>query len=152
MEPEAIRKAVAELDTTRNADEEASWGKLRGLGEHVVPWLVGAFPSFRTWQGRVALVFHAIRYARTSDESFQLGAIGCRDRSYMVRYRACGLLAYSLRVDALPHLEPLLSHKDARTAEDARAAIDAIQSRNHHYFVDRSHSGRSFWSVNEGDR
>ena len=67
----------------------------------------------------------------------------------MVRYRACGLLAYSQRAEALAHLEPLLSHRDARTVEDARAAIDAVQSKNHHYFGDRSHSGRTFWHVNE---
>ncbi len=151
MNPETIRKLLAELDTSRSADTEAPWGRLRSLGPEVVPWLLRAFPSFRTWQGRTALVFHAVRYARTSEESFQLGVLGCRDRSYMVRYRACGLLAYSLRSDALPHLGPLVSHTDTRTVEDARAAVDAIQSRNHHYFRDRHHSGRSFWHVNDGD-
>jgi hypothetical protein len=45
----------------------------------------------------------------------------------------------------------LLRHSDADTVADAKAAIDAIRSRNHHYFVDRSHSGRSFWEVNSGD-
>jgi hypothetical protein len=38
-----------------------------------------------------------------------------------------------------------------RTVEDARAAIDAIARKNHHYFVDRTHSGRSFWVVNPED-
>jgi ABC-type thiamine transport system substrate-binding protein len=48
-------------------------------------------------------------------------------------------------------VKALLTHSDARTVEDARAAIDAISSRNHHYFMDRGHSGRSFWQVTEGD-
>jgi hypothetical protein len=148
---ESIPAAVRALDTTRSLDLEATWSQLRPLGDAVVPHLLEAFATFRAWQGRTALVFHALRYARTSENAFRLGALGCRDRSYMVRYRACGLLAYSQRADALPHLEPLLQHRDARTAEDARAAIDAIRSRNHHYFVDRNHSGRSFWTVNEGD-
>ena len=29
---------------------------------------------------------------------------------------------------------------------DAKAAIDAIKHRNHHYFVDRKHSGRIQWA------
>jgi hypothetical protein len=41
----------------------------------------------------------------------------------------------------------LLGHSDAKTVEDAKAAIDAIQNGNHHNFVDRGHSGRIFWEV-----
>jgi hypothetical protein len=70
----------------------------------------------------------------------------------MVRYRACGLCAYSLRQEALPSLQSLLSHKDGKTVEDAVAAIEAIEQQNHHLFVDRTHSGRSFWIVNESDQ
>lgn len=151
MDAETIRRLVAELDTTRATSAEKAWAELRGLGPAVAPWLLEAFPRFRTWQGRVGLVFHSIRHARTSEEAFRLGALGCRDRSYMVRYRACGLLAYSQRTDAIAHVTPLLSHKDGRTVEDALAAIDAIESRNHHYFVDRDHSGRVHWCVNDDD-
>jgi hypothetical protein len=46
----------------------------------------------------------------------------------------------------------LLQHTDARTREDATRALDAIHHQNHHYFVDRAHSGRSFWVVNETDK
>ena len=152
MSEPTIDAAVRRLDTTRSADGEAAWAALRPLGADVVKLLLDAFPTFRTWQGRTAIAFHATRFARISDHAFHIGVLGCRDRSYMVRYRSCGLLAYSLRADALPHLQPLLSHGDARTVEDARAAIDAIRSRNHHYFMDRGHSGRSFWVVNDDDR
>jgi hypothetical protein len=151
MDSETLREMVSKLDVAGVAALEAAWAPLREHGVDVVPWLLDAFPSFRTWQGRSALVYHAVRYARSSEEAFQLGVLGCRDRSYVVRYRACGLLAYSQRTDALGHLEPLLSHRDTRTVEDARAATDAIESRNHHYFIDWSHSGRSFWRVNDGD-
>ena len=61
-------------------------------------------------------------------------------------------LAYALRADALPALEALRQHADARTREDADRAIDAIRNQKHHYFVDRDHSGRSFWVVNEADK
>jgi hypothetical protein len=81
-----------------------------------------------------------------------VGLAALADRSTVVRYRACGLCAYPLRQDALPGLRLLVSHKDKRTSEDAAAAIDAIEQQNHHLFVDREHSGRSFWVINEGDR
>ena len=117
----------------------------------VVPYLLEAYRTFRKSKGRVSLVFHAIRHARTSEEAFRLGIEALSDKATLVRYRACGLVAYSQRPEAIPHLKALLTHADARTVEDARAAIDAISSRNHHYFVDRGHSGRSFWQVTEGD-
>ena len=146
-----IRSAVLRLDTTSAPDEAEAWAQLRGLGVTVVPYLREAYRTFRKSQGRVALVFHAIRHARASEDAFQLGIEALSDRATLVRYRACGLLAYSQRSVAIPLLNALLTHADARTVEYAKAAIDAISSRNHHYFVDRTHSGRSFWQVNEGD-
>jgi HEAT repeat protein len=151
MDASRIPGLIAAMDTTRTTDHDTAWADLRELGVDVVPHLASAFSSFRTWQGRVSLVFHSIRYARVSDAAFQLGLRGLEDKSYMVRWRACGLLAYSLRKDALAKLQPLLQHADARTREDARAAIDAIEKRNHHLYVDRDHSGRARWVVNEGD-
>lgn len=151
MSPAEIRALVVRLDTTSARVEEEIWAQLRDLGVTVVPYLLEAYRSFRKSKGRVSLVFHAIRYARTSDEAFRLGIDALSDKATLVRYRACSLLAYSQRTDAIKYLKTLLTHPDARTAEDASAAIDAISSRNHHYFVDRDHSGRSFWQVNEGD-
>lgn len=90
---------------------------------------------------------------RAGEDAWEkLRHLGLADRSYMVRYRACGLLAYSLRREALPPLQTLSAHADRRTAEDAAAAIDAIEHRNHDYFADRGHTGRSFWAVNDSDR
>jgi hypothetical protein len=149
---EDIRAAVARLDTTSWRVGEDAWNYLRPTGEAVVPILREAYPRFRKWQGRVSLVYHAIRYARTSDDAFALGLAALNDKATLVRYRACGLLAYSLREEAIPPLEALLDHSDQRTIDDARAALDAIHSCNHHFFVDRSHSGMSFWQVNAGDR
>ena len=151
MTPAEIRERVRRLDTTSSREEEEAWNSLRDLGAVVAPYLAEAYPSFRKWQGRASLVFHSIRYARVSDEAFRLGLDALADKATVVRYRACGLLAYSQRSEALPNLKALVGHHDSRTAQDARAAIDAITRRNHHYFVDRNHSGRSFWEVNEGD-
>jgi hypothetical protein len=152
MSPEAIAVAVARLDTTRSSDREQAWDELRPLGRDVVPYLRRAYPQFRTWQGRVSLVFHAIPHARTSEDAFQLGLAALSDRATLVRYRACGLLAYSLRRDAIEPLETLLDHQDDETAKDARAAILAIRAQDHDLFVDRNLTGRTRWGVTEEDK
>jgi hypothetical protein len=146
-----IRRLVGEIAAGLPTAETA-WESLRALGPAVAPYLLEAYPSAKSWQARTALVFHAIRFARVSEAAYALGQQALRDKSYMARYRACMVLAYSLRADAIPALSPLLEHTDARTREDAARAIDAIQHGNHHYFVDTSHSGRSFWAVNDDDR
>ncbi len=151
MTSDGIRELVRHLDTASTSEEQQAWDQLRNLGAAVVPYLAEAYRSFRKWQGRAALVFHSIRYARVSDDAFRLGLEALSDKSAQVRHRACGLLAYSQRKEAVASLKPLLQHPEARTVEDAKAAIDAITQRNHHYFVDRTHSGRAFWQVNEGD-
>jgi len=152
MTPEEIELQVMKLDTSSARAREEAWQQLKPLGEAVVPYLAKAYPRFRKAQGRVSLVFHSIGYARASEEAFQLGVAALKDKATLVRYRACGLLAYSLRKDALPCLQGVSNHSDDKTAEDAHAAIDAIRRQNHHLFVDRDHSGRIEWVVNEGDR
>ena len=146
---------IRRLVGTIAADEpsaEASWETLRTLGADVAPYLLEAYPTARRWQGRTAIVFHAIRFARTSEAAYALGLRALGDKSYMVRYRACMVVAYALRADAIPALTALQQHADARTREDATCALDAIHHQNHHYFVDRRHRGHSFWVVNDSDR
>ena len=151
MDDDQIREWVRKLDTAKALEGENAWDELKPLGAAVVPFLAEFYPKARKWQGRAALVFHAVAYARTSEAAFQLGVAALRDKATIVRYRACGLCAYSLRSEAIAPLKQLLQHPDSQTIADARAAIDAIQHRNHHYFVDRDHTGRSFWEVNPGD-
>jgi|GEM_PF-1670577 len=152
MTPDEIQTQVRALESTTVRGEEDAWELLKPMGVSVCPYLLAAYPELKKSQGRVSLVYHSIRYARVSEEAFQLGVLALKDRASLVRYRACSLLAYSLRKDALPHLKPLLAHNDEKTAKDAEAAIDAIQSNNHHLFVDRTNSGNTFWVVNEGEQ
>lgn len=146
-----IRRLVDQLDTSRLEDEQNAWMQLRLLGDAVVPYLEEAYPAKSKWQGRLSLVFHAIPYARTSEAAVRLGVAALGDRSYVVRWRACGLLAYSQRRDTLPALTALLRHSDNRTVEDAKAAVAAIKEGNHHLFVDRQRTGRVFWEVGQFD-
>ena len=79
----------------------------------------------------------------------QLGVEALADRSRVVRYRACMLLAYSLERSVLPSLkESENSTSQEETLLDIRAAIDAIENQNSDYFVDRNHSGKKFLRVN----
>ncbi|MEZ0243026.1 MAG: hypothetical protein ACAH11_06590, partial [Sphingomonas sp.] len=74
-----------------------------------------------------------------------------KDKSKLVRYRACGLLAYALRKEAIPALEAMRGDPDWQVRQSAKAAVFAIRERNHHLFIDRAGSGRAFWEVNRDD-
>jgi hypothetical protein len=151
MTPAEIRKVVQKLNASTVAGEEEAWSQLRSLGVAVVPLLREAYPKFRRWQGRDSLVFHSIRYGRVSEDAFLLGMEALNDRAMVVRYRACALLAYSLRRDAIPSLKALLETDTSRVAADIEAAMLAISEQNHHLFMDRDSSGRVSWTVNEED-
>lgn len=119
--------------------------------EALVPMLVLAYPKIRHGEGRASILFWLPRYARRRSDVIDLARTALADRAYLARSEACGILAYSLRDDVISDLELLLGHAHPETRADATAAIDAIKHKNHHYFVDRKHSGNTFWNVNPGD-
>jgi hypothetical protein len=88
------------------------------------------------------MVFHALLFCGSDDRAVKPAVTALGDRSRIVRHRACTLLACSLRPDAISNLRKILDYSDAATVADSGAAIDAIEHRNHHYFVDRDHSGK----------
>jgi HEAT repeat protein len=151
MQDQEIRDLVASMDTKDNAARENIWLKLRDLGNQIAPFFEEFFPQAKKLEARRDMAFHCIRFARESESAYRIGLLAITDKSTIVRYRGCCILAYSLRRDALPALQSLLNHTDSKTVEDARAAIDAIKSGNHHYFVDRDHSGKVRWQVNSDD-
>lgn len=113
------------------------------LGEKFPELMLATYRISRKWRVRVSCVFFSIHYARDAEAAVQLGLQAIKDRSKVVRYRACMLLAWSLRSDALPALrEALATCESQETKEDLEAAIDAIENNNSNYFVDRDHSGR----------
>ena len=130
--------------------EESALFQQYGL-ENLIPLLIESFPKVRLGQGRTSILFWLIRYARIRQDVVDLAVSALKDRSYSVRESACSILAYSLRPDVASSLAVLHSHKDPNTRADAAAAIDAISHKNHHYYMDRSHTGNSFWGVNPGD-
>ena len=148
---EDIRTLITQLDAPNWGEVEDVRERLVPLGDAVLTHFVTAYPTLRTWKARVAVVYTAVKFARRSALAQQLGRMALTDKSTHVRYRACMLVAYALDREALPELRALLTHKDVKTVEDARAAIDAIEHRNHHLFQDRNHTGRVFWTVSGAD-
>lgn len=147
-----IAEAIDRLDVLGAEEQANAWVQLRPLGYGIVPHLLAAYPRFRKWQGRTALVYYATRYARISEEALELGLAALDDRSYMVRYRACALLAYSLREDVIPTIEAVAKADDSEfVRSNAQKALNAIKARNHHLWADSSLSGRTIWHVNPGD-
>lgn len=119
--------------------------------ENLLPYYVQAFYLINNWPGRMYISFWLARYARKYPMVVQMAVHGLRDRSYIVRHHCCGTLAFALDIDTIEHLQALKDHKDKKTHEDAEAAIDAIKNMNHHYFVDRSHTGKVHWAPGKID-
>ena len=145
MQAERVRTLVQAFNTSKRSEIDAAWVVADSVGDDLLVLLSEALPQIRKWQGRASIMRYVGRFSRTSDIAFSMGVAATRDRSYDVRHYACALLAYSLRPTALPILSSLLAHPDRRTAEDAKAAIDAIKRNNHNFFRDRDHSGKINW-------
>lgn len=140
MNPDRIQQCLSKLDGRGSDDEFAAVQELAQLGSQFPEVLLAAYRSSRNWSNRTSYVYHATKYSRSSDAAFALGIEALSDRSKYVRYRACKLLAVAQRDEAIEPLRSLLSDPDSN--EDAAAAIDAIEHKNHNLFLDRDHSGK----------
>lgn len=146
MDAKEIETLLEQLDGTGAEPEWAAVERLRALGPGLPKRLHERFRSARGWRARSSCVYHAMRYAKESEDAVALGLNAIRDRSKVVRYRGAMLLAYSQRPDVVPHLRSAL-HAVSEGADDIAAAIDAIEHRNHDFFVDREHSGKVKLSI-----
>lgn len=147
MTSELDSELSALVDDLDGSGSENEWRAVKRLREalqcDLPKVLLARYQSQKSWKPRSSYVYHATRYARESDAAVELGKLATSDRSKVVRYRACKLLAYSLRRELLPFLSKLLSDtSDQTTRGDIEAAMDAIATQNHNYFVDRDHSGK----------
>lgn len=143
MRNEVIDILLGKLDSSSSDQRHQAIAELIKLGVSLPPLLLEKYRSSKKWQTRCSCVYHAIRYSRDDENTFQLGIEALSDKSKVVRYRACMLLACSLKKDALSALRELASRSsDRETQANAHAAIDAIENQNTNYFVDRDHSGK----------
>ena len=139
MNKSEIAKYLNKLDGSGSDEEYQAIKSLSSLGDKLPSLLLKKYHSSSKWGERASCVYHAIKYAHKNQDAFQLGIESIKDKSKKVRYRACMLLAVSQNIKAIPYLKPLLNVSGSQ--EDAKAAIDAIENKNHNYFVDRDHSG-----------
>ena len=145
MRDSRVDTLVRAFSKTRRAEIDAAWTIAESMGDDQLVLFSEAFPHVTKAEGRASILRYVGRFSRESEVAFGMGMEALNDRAYAVRYYGVAILAYSLRDDALPALSRLLKHADARTSEDAKAAIDAIKSKNHHFFKDRQHTGKILW-------
>ena len=149
-----VEDVVPALDRGSNRDLAAGLASLFARYGHdalVVPF-IDAFPRIGHAAGRSAVLFFLIRFAREQSAVVDLATRALTDEAELVRREACAVLAFSLREDVLPALEALASRPDDAAREWAVAAMDAITHRNHHYFLDRAHTGTIRWTPDAPDR
>jgi hypothetical protein len=144
-----IEQHLRKLDGRGSDSEFHAVKLLANLGDVFPKLLLEKYRSATKLGDRASCVYHATKYANSNEAAFTLGTEALRDRSKVVRYRACLLLAVAQRPEAICSLERLLS--DPISGSDAKAAIDAIRNRNQHYFVDRDHSGKMFLKIGPVD-
>lgn len=157
LESTILNPSVDEVATTYShatsralADAERALFKSFWLKD-LLPLMVDAYPRVTLGAGRAAILSRLLRHARGNPKIISLAVSALNDRAYIVREHACSILAYSLDDNAIPSLVPLRSHKDPKTVADANAAIDAISHSNHHFYVDREHTGSVRWGVKPSD-
>ena len=144
-----ILSLLSQLDGSGSDQEYKAIAELRKLGDDLPKTLFEKYKTSKKWGERASCVYHCISYAREVDAASQLGIAALDDKSKAVRYRACMLLAYSLKREALPALTQKKASTDSEeTLKDINAAIDAIEHQNSDFFVDRSHSGKIKLNLN----
>lgn len=130
-----VDELVAGLDKKRQADVDQAQNRLlnpHGI-ERLIPRLIAAYERIKSWRGRNVILFELIRFARNRPEVLELALVGLNDPAYFVRMQSCVMLAYSQREDMIPHLKEILSHKDKKTRQYAKAAINAITTNTVFY-------------------
>jgi hypothetical protein len=145
MLAEPVKTLAESFSTSKRSEIDAAWALAEPLGDELLGQLAEAFPHIGKFEGRASIMRYVGKFSRTNEIAFGMALAATRDRSYDVRHYGCAALAYSLRVTAPPTLSSLLAHSDGRTVNDAKAAIDAIRSKNHNFFRDRAHTGKILW-------
>jgi len=139
LRAEEIEVLLSQLNGSGSDTEFSAVAALQSTG--LLPaLLLSKYLRSRAWKERASCVYHAIKFARESQEAFELGLNALQDKSKVVRYRATMLLAISQRREAIPHLQQL-EILGGTSASDAKAAVQAIEAGNPNLFVDRDGSG-----------
>jgi hypothetical protein len=127
-----VATLLAELDGSGSDRELGAVTKLHDmLGKDFPRYLLQKYTVSKDRAVRGSCVYHATKYAKFSEDAISLARLALQDKSQLVRYGACTLLAYSLRKDLLLELHEILATTPKNSKEDVLAAIDAIANQNH---------------------
>lgn len=141
-----LRTISESLSLVDGSGSDSEWKvvlELRNqLGSEFPRMLFEHYKLSRNWRTRASCVYHCFVFASTSEVARQLAIAALNDKSRVVRYRACQLLAYSQDMKLLPLLSTKLAEISPDSKDDLLAVVDAIQNQNQNYFVDRSHTGK----------
>jgi hypothetical protein len=141
-----VRRELARTDSADAEGVALCWRRraLCPLEAECLPLVLEQYRQTRHWQGRASQVYQATGFAPYHEAAVELGIEALTDRSLNVRYRACGLLAYGGHAEAVPYLTRLAREGDERTARYARAALEAVASRDMSRFLAQDEPGRRF--------
>lgn len=154
--PVGMKAYLPDVAAIIAAYDHKTWGDIdRAHGEltqryglvPLLPLLIVACRSLRSWKARKTLLFYLLPHAREYPAMVDLALDLIHDRARMVREEALGILAYSLERRALDALKQNLAHPDPDTRASVVAAIDAIEHQDHHRFLDRDHQCNTRWIV-----
>lgn len=125
VDPDKISEYLAYLDGRAASNEADAISGLEAMGVDVPALMLKRYEHSRRWSDRASSVHHCTRYASLSPAAFELGVIALRDRSRLVRSRACMLLTFTQNPKAIEPLRELLD--DAALRDEAAAAIDILE-------------------------
>jgi hypothetical protein len=143
-----VEKILQQLDGKGSDKERAAIHELRdSLGTAFPDQMLSHYRNSRLKSIRASCLFYCFPNARTSNAAKELAMLALRDKSKVVRYRACQLLAYSQDRNLLGRIEQVRNSFDAESRPDLEAALDAISNQNQNFFKDREHSGSIFMEL-----
>jgi hypothetical protein len=139
----ALNLLLDKINGSGNDEEISAVSELdKHLGAQLAVHLLDRFKNAKKCKARDGFAWYSIRYRHTP-AALELGLLAIKDKSTGVRIGGCLLLACIQSDAALPDLYAALELQADDKKHDFLAAIDAIESKNPHYFVDRQHTGLS---------
>lgn len=129
MNNERLHKYLTYLDGRSSANEYEAIAFLEASGIDVPGLLLKRYKISRRWSDRESCLRHSMKYAKTNEDAYQIGIMALRDRSKVVRNRACKLLSFAQKKAAIEYLEILLT--DPASRDDALTAIEELNNLDH---------------------
>lgn len=149
MTPETV---LSQLLAADSCDWDAVWsswwnGPLRPLAVESIPSVIAAYDDTAHWQARAAQLYYCTGFSRTRSDVCRFAIHALTDKSIEVRYRACGLLAFSRRRRLIPKLNAALVSANDATKRYLSAAMEAIDQRSMAPFTALDTSRRGFYHL-----